>query len=285
MYKGYKIIATTFAGREDRMSILVEYLVRALDLGIIDEYHVWDFASNENDRAWLKTLPKINNKIVLFEPDYSKYIPQSKWMPYYNHYVPENYSEKTVIIKIDDDIVYVDLEGLEKFIDFRIKNQHYFLVSGNVINNGVCVGLQQRYGAIPKEICPPDGFSYSPYCGELWDSGALAEKLHVYFLENRQRFLKNGFYSQPIRERISINFISFLGKDFWLTRQFKFDDEKFLSTQVGSSQGRINVVFYPMLVSHLSFCKQEKNINLPMLIKKYRDILVETISSRSMVIL
>ena len=40
---------TTFAGRPDRMSILYDYLEKALSFGIIDEYHIWDFARSYDD--------------------------------------------------------------------------------------------------------------------------------------------------------------------------------------------------------------------------------------------
>lgn len=278
MYKGHKVIATTFAGRQDRMSILVGYMLKAIEKGIIDEYHIWDFARKQDDKVWLSTLPELNDKIKLFTNHHYEggKRPDNQWKPYYTHYTLENYPEETVVIKMDDDMVYIDLEGMQKYIDFRIENPQFFLVCGNVVNNGVSTGLQQRYGAIPKDLCPPDGFPYDSHCGKLWESGDLARNLHLYFIDNREKFKHEGHFEPPVGERISINFISFLGKDFNLTKESYADDEKMLSQEAGARHGRGNAVFYPMLAAHLSFYSQEGTVDSPMLIQKYRKILEET---------
>jgi hypothetical protein len=51
---------------------------------------------------------------------------------------------------MDDDIVYADLEQLPAFLAFRIAHPEYFLVSANVVNNGVCGYFQQQHGAVPR---------------------------------------------------------------------------------------------------------------------------------------
>ena len=43
------VILVTCAGRQTRMEILTQYIRRALDLGIIDEWHIWDFARSAED--------------------------------------------------------------------------------------------------------------------------------------------------------------------------------------------------------------------------------------------
>ena len=51
-----RTILVTFAGRRDRMELLARYADAAIQLGLIDEWHVWDFARNAEDRAWLRSL-------------------------------------------------------------------------------------------------------------------------------------------------------------------------------------------------------------------------------------
>ena len=98
---------------------------------------------------------------------------------YYNANVAE-YSE-AVILKCDDDIVFLDLDKVEEFVSFRRRHDEFLLVSANVVNNGVCAFFQQRSGVIPPEEdafeLPPDGL-----CGTLWSDGAKAERLHRLFL-------------------------------------------------------------------------------------------------------
>lgn len=86
-----------------------------------------------------------------------------------------------VILKCDDDIVYFDLDKLEEYVSFRRSRDEFFMVSANVVNNGVCAFFQQRSGVIPQE---DDAFELPPngLCGTLWSDGAKAERLHRLFL-------------------------------------------------------------------------------------------------------
>lgn len=49
-YAMTRVILSTFAGRFDRMGMLLEYAKRALDKGYISEFHIWDFCRNSVDR-------------------------------------------------------------------------------------------------------------------------------------------------------------------------------------------------------------------------------------------
>ncbi len=277
MYKNYKIIATTFAGRQDRMSLLVEYMKKAIQGGLVDEWHIWDFCRKDADRQWIKTLPEQCSgfKIFLRNENVSNDMRLASWKPYYSHYNLKNFDENTLIVKIDDDIVYVDLENLSKFIDYRIADQDSFIVSANVINNGVCAGLQTIHGILPKDLYPPNGIPFQSLCGVLWENGLLAEKVHEYFINNMEKFKKLNFvYRQPIGERISINCISILGKDFKYTENIDVDDEGNIGTNIPLQLRRHNTVFMPFTVSHLSFFKQEETgMDVEKIIKLYRDII------------
>jgi hypothetical protein len=50
-----KVVLLTFGGRRDRMSLLKRYADAAIERGIIDEWHVWNFARTPGDDAWLRT--------------------------------------------------------------------------------------------------------------------------------------------------------------------------------------------------------------------------------------
>jgi hypothetical protein len=52
--KPQRTILVTFAGRRDRMELLTRYVTAAMDAGLIDEWHVWDFTRNAQDGAWLR---------------------------------------------------------------------------------------------------------------------------------------------------------------------------------------------------------------------------------------
>ena len=76
---------------------------------------------------------------------------EKSWKNYYNHYNDKKYVND-IILKCDDDIVYIDLNKLPKFIDF-VKNNEYDLVFANTINNGVAAYFQQnKYNLIPSDL-------------------------------------------------------------------------------------------------------------------------------------
>jgi glycosyltransferase involved in cell wall biosynthesis len=257
----YKVIATTFAGRQDRMEVLLGYVVNALKAGIIHEYHVWDYARSSADRVWLKTLPMRHPAIKLYSPATGA----GRYGDYYRHYRPEEHIN-TVFIKMDDDIVYMDLVRLPEFISFRIAHPEYFLVSANVINNGVCAWFQQQHGVIPKSLMdlsyPEQGL-----CGVLWEDGHLAEQLHNFFLDAPQKFSLPGSEIAP--DRLSINFVSYLGSDLNVISKIGNDDEDDLSVLLPRQLGRKNIIFNPCIVSHLSFYSQDSEMNIPMVLQRY----------------
>jgi hypothetical protein len=49
-----RTILVTFAGRRDRMTLLTHYVEAAIARGLIDEWHVWEFARNADDARWLR---------------------------------------------------------------------------------------------------------------------------------------------------------------------------------------------------------------------------------------
>ena len=56
-------ICIVFAGREDRMQILMHYLNKALKEKKLDEIHLWNYSRNDSDTTWVNSLKsdKINN--------------------------------------------------------------------------------------------------------------------------------------------------------------------------------------------------------------------------------
>ena len=51
-----RVVLVTFAGRRDRMALLTNYVERAIERGLIDEWHVWEFARDPEDSRWLRGL-------------------------------------------------------------------------------------------------------------------------------------------------------------------------------------------------------------------------------------
>jgi hypothetical protein len=178
------------------------------------------------------------------------------WKSYYENYSDDQY-EKDLIIKCDDDIVFIDLNKFKNFIDYS-RDTDNDLVFANIINNGVSAHFQQKKGLIPREVIeleyPAGGFG-----GSLWASGEKAKKIHDYFLENHEKFTNSNIEEKiKIDTRFSVNFFSCKGKN-WnkISKSWSGDDEHNLTAGGVRENGFKNVMYFDFFVSHLSFGPQE----------------------------
>ncbi len=57
MHRDHKVVLTVFAGRRDRMALLLKHTDRLIADGLLDEVHLWDYCRARDDRAWLHSLP------------------------------------------------------------------------------------------------------------------------------------------------------------------------------------------------------------------------------------
>jgi hypothetical protein len=256
------VIVTTFGGRRDRMELLVRYVVAALESGIVSAYHVWDYARTEGDRRWLRDLPRRHPAIQLFTPRPDP----ARYGAYYRHYRRDQYRD-TVFLKADDDVVYLQLDRLAELIAFRRAHAEFFLVSANLVNNGVCAYFQQQRGVVPASVMDLP-YPARGYCGTLWERADLAERLHDYFLDLPQRFVVPGVDVAP--DRLSINCVAYLGADVDELRQVGEDDEEELSVTIPRRLGRQNVIYQPAVAAHLSFFSQEPGMDVARLLARYR---------------
>jgi hypothetical protein len=198
---------------------------------------------------------------------------EKSWKNYYTYYNDEKFKDD-IIIKCDDDIVFIDLYKLPKFIDF-IRNNDYDLVFANIINNGVAAYYQQnKYNLIPKSLMeleyPPNGLN-----GSLWKSGEKAELLHKYFIENSGDFLDNDFSFEVINinTRFSINFFGYKGNKWGKIANCGINDEYYLTVKYVKNNGFNNVLYSNMFVAHLSFYKQiETKMNTIDILEGYKEL-------------
>jgi len=200
---------------------------------------------------------------------------EKSWKNYYQYYssIPYEY-EYATILKCDDDIVFIDINKLPKFIEF-IKNNNYDLVFANTINNGVSAYFQQnKFNLIPKDLMNLE-YPNGGFCGSLWESGEKAEKLHNYFIENYTNFINYNYSEEiiPIDTRFSINFFGYKGKNWDKISNCFIDDEFNLTVDYVKNRNFKNVVYTDFYVSHLSFYRQiETGININDLINKYHNL-------------
>ena len=262
------VIITVFAGRRGNLEILLKYCEALHTQGLISELHFWNFTRDNKDETWLKTntfpsyvtIQNVNNK--------------SRWLEYYKHYTLEKYPDH-VIIKCDDDVIYMDIDAFKGFIQRRIENPEYILAFPSIVNNGVCAYYQQVDGLIPTSL---DTFPYDTFCGKLWLSGSLCMKLHEYFIESRKEWQAKAYTLDPVQpikigDRISINCFAILSKDLPIFQSIGNDDELELTVNVSKREQRAHYIDKNMTVSHLSFYKQrEKGFDESKIRQLYNEI-------------
>jgi len=248
-------IAITFAGRRDRMSLLCASMRQAMDRKIVDAWHVWNFARNPEDAAWVASLDQTHPGITVKTP------PGEGYKHVYTAYAREDYADDDVFLKIDDDIVYIDLNGLEHMISFRRLNPQYYIVSANVVNNSLCFLMQREMG------CWPDLPSL-----KLMTSGPEATALHRAFLAGSRAFY--GDVAEYKTELVlNINCVSWLGADLesvcMCDSTSVGSDETNLSSHFPTIFKRPACIFGPCVVSHLSFHTQDADMPVAELIDAY----------------
>jgi hypothetical protein len=218
----FKTIFTIFAGRADRLSVLFKYLFLALEQRIITEVHLWNYCRTREDELSLYqhySGEEMEAKGIFIKKRSTN---RKKWRDYYEYYDDYTASHPLdIIVKCDDDIVFLDLNQFPAFLrtvassdcesdwkeEKNQKNENENetdsssssfngLLFANVINNGVAAYYQQQlFGILPNHTTDTgtdiDHFEY-PFqglYGSLWESGAKATRLHEYFLSHSEQWL------------------------------------------------------------------------------------------------
>ena len=270
-----KVIWTCFAGRKHNLSVLLRYVLALIERNIVDECHLWNFTRKPEDDRWLRenfsepiqsqqNADESKNKIKLINVKNKR-----SWSEYYRHYTKERY-ENHIIIKCDDDVVYIDIDQFEKFLKNTENSPDSLLAFPSIINNAVCANFQQEAGFLDVEKSGLGEFPFGIKQGRLWGNGCLAERLHHHFIDNIEEYrsLSKGMGARDVKKgiRISINLFAILSKDLDIFKTIGRDDEHDLTVIKTVSTNRHNHIDLSCFVAHLAFSKQrvtgmnEKNV-------------------------
>lgn len=285
-----KIIAYVFAGRRDRMSILLGYLDELLAQKQIDALHVWNLARNDADREWVRGLA--NNKgysVMEFAVGDGFKIHKSKqsalgvaavmWREAHNFYAQSCY-DGCGLVKIDDDIVFADTPRFGVFRDALLRlacgeNGGCHLISANVVNNYICDYLRRQEGIIPPDVAefdsPPAHKMTLKQEADYYRRGKTSQAVHEFFLQNPWRFLREDGKDIQIKpnSRFTINFIGLTNAVLPIPDSAL--DEAFLSWDLPPEKRKGITVIRGFTAAHLSFGVQSEQ-NDSELIAKYREL-------------
>lgn len=268
------VIWTCFAGRHRCLQVQLRYVMYLMERGLVSECHLWNYTRAPEDEAWLKTLYDAKRRAPRrARPNIQLMEVRNKasWREYYQHYTTERYPNH-IIIKCDDDIVYMDVDRFAAFIEHRRALPNHLLLFPSIVNNGVCAFYQQMTGLLPADkvgVLP-----FETTYGRLWSDGALAQLVHMHFIEHeaewRSKTASLTVREVPFANRISINFFAILSKDLGIFQRVIDDDEAELSVQMPLAFGRPHAIDQSFVVSHLSFYSQRSSgLDEAPLIKAY----------------
>lgn len=269
MYKNYRIVVNTAAGRRRYMQYLIPYIVSS---DIVDRYDIWVNTHNGADIEFFKQVaakfPVVN---LVWQPDGVVNGNAS-----INAFYKDCIETDTIYFKLDDDIIWMEPRLIEKMVAFRIDNPQYFLVTPLVINNSLSTYLLEMDGKIKLD----NYYNASAGHPVLWRSGIFAQELHEWFLS---RYLKTGRWEELHlgkkemgMTRFSINAVLWFGEEM---RKFggivPGDDEEFLSCIYPTRQGMSNAWNGDAIVAHFAFFTQREQLDKVSILEKYGKICYE----------
>ena len=266
-----------FAGREKNLIILHKYIEKLLFEKIIDEYHIFDFSRNINDSIFLlkeyeRLLDLYDNRIVIHNHlenkqrinNKIKILEKQDWSPFYSVISEENFYKNSIIIKCDDDILFIDCNGLKNAIEDRKKDTYSFLIHSNCVNNNICAYYQKN---IFKNLTSYlSTYPTGGILGILFENPKVAYSMHNFFVDECLKNIHNlyNFFIEDvfINTRISINFILINGDDCKYFKNTKYDDEYELSSYFPEKLFRPNKIKGDLITAHYSYALQEKVFNI-----------------------
>ncbi len=182
MIDGKRVVAWTPFGRERTVSLLYEYMRRDVERGIVDEWWLcMNTDPTQNGDILYAMKLQLRHpwvKLVDKPEDAPRLQPKQRNTGYFYRYMTDR---DTVFVRFDDDIVFVDIDAVERIVRHRLETQVGVASFGMIWNNAICSWYAQQHGVIPHEF----GTVGRPYCMDPvgWADGQFAVRIHNLLLD------------------------------------------------------------------------------------------------------
>jgi len=265
-------IVVTPAGRKRYLELLFENLKKCKDE--FDKWVIWVNTNNAQDIEYMKLLESENDFIEL---QYSEFDvdPNDSHTGTICNFFKKCIDVNSVYLRLDDDIIYIHKNSIKDLFDFRIKNEQYFLVYGNILNNAIVSYLYQKNNIIGNTPL----LTYDCLDNHSWRNPQFAYNLHNVFLEkfNENKILDFFIDNWELKnfERVSINSICWLGKTFSLFGgNVGVSEETWLSTDKPQELNQTSIIFGKSLFCHYAFAPQRNFLESTDILDKYSKITI-----------
>lgn len=260
-------------GREENLEILLKYVEEALKINAIDHYWMIDMTRNMDDHEYIhRHQQRMNalykNRVHMVNRDIRRKEIISgtakdtigQWAPFYKFC--NRFKNDDVIIKCDDDTLYIDVEAIEAAAQLRWDNKAPFLMHANTINNGITAYHQAKAGIWKNVDSVINEYPTAGLTGPLFSHPEVACDCHDQFCKdlisdenniNKYKLGKNIYFTA----RVSINTILMLGKDKKLFTDINTQDEFITSCKIGQRTDRPNMIIGDFVTAHHTYGVQE----------------------------
>jgi hypothetical protein len=287
MIDGKKVTAWTPYGRRRTYSILIKYLQRDVERGLVDE--VWAFMNTdktgqEDDVAYAHELAERFPwfKLVYRPEGIPRHPgPKQRNTGYAYRYMTDL---DTIYLRFDDDVVYVHDDAITHLAQARIEMPAPTAVFPVIFNNAICSHFLQACGRVPMEWG-----EVKPYCMDPtgWANGPFAVRLHELLLDHIEAgtvedlYLYQDFPIQP-GTQFSVSCFASLGSMYADLPQpgvlVPDEEESWHTIHRPLATGAPNILRGNAIVSHWSFFPQHPFLNNTGLLDRYRELADKAVS-------
>lgn len=278
MIDGHKVACWTPFGRERTVSLLVKYMERDVERGLVDEYLIYMNTDDDqaSDRAYGYALAEQHDWIRIIERPERHPGPKQRSTGYFYRYATD---PETVYVRFDDDVVYVHEDAVENLVRARLQMPAPTAVFPVIFNNAIVSHFLQACGRVPMEWG-----EVKPYCMDPmgWANGPFAVKLHELLLDHIERghvedlYLYQDFPIAP-GTQFSVSCFASLGSMYAGLPAgpgvlVPDEEEAFHTVHHPLAIGAPNILRGDAVVSHFSFFPQHPFLNNTDLLDRYRDL-------------
>jgi hypothetical protein len=150
MYKGYKVVVVTPAGRRKYLDIFKRFIYRKMEEGIVDHWQLWQNTIDEKDIGYLASMEAEHPKVKRYyledkdiTPSWDSYDALRTW-----EFFKNCHDDDTIYIRFDDDIIWCADDAIEKMVEARIEHPDAFLIYPNIVNSTICNSWHQKHGVL-----------------------------------------------------------------------------------------------------------------------------------------
>lgn len=271
----YKVVVFTPWGRELTASLLYQYILRDHERGIVDEWHLWMNTDEDqvSDRQYGYDLAKRHDWIKTFERPNEEVL-HPKQMNTGSFYVYTQ-DPNTIYVRMDDDIVWIESNAIERLVKQRIDNKFPFVVFPLIWNNAVCSYYLQQTEQMPSWWGKAGNHCMDPVG---WANPKFAENIHRHLLEMIDNntvdylFLHHSI-QLPVGQQFSVSCFAQFGSEYAnVDGILGGEEESWHSINKPWELSRPNLIVPNSLISHFSFYHQREYLLRTNILEQYKKL-------------